>query len=213
MSIQQCPTVGICICELDWNLIIQSVSAFGTIAVCIIALWADYFRNLFASPKLKIVFQNIDGELIENNTQLIYHLKVINERKWALARNTRVVLHSIHRKNENGNYIATKLNIKTSFKWSPYPIAPYYIDLLDEHEFDFGILYKDEKTFQPCTHFTPVSLHPEIQANQTVRYDIRVIADNYYSKKPFIIEVTWNGKFSIDIKEMKKNINFLKIKY
>lgn len=208
------PKIEICFCKTDWSLVIQAVSAFGTVAVCILAIWADYFRNIFASAKLKIIFQNTDGHFIDNrkgSIELIYHLKVINERKWVLSKNTRVVLDSIYRMNQNGDFIITKLNLKTSFHWSPYPLLPNLINIVDQHEFDFGILYQEHKLFIPSVHFEPLGSNLRIGPNETVRYDLRIESENYYSEKPFIVEVTWNGMFSQDAQEMKRNITFKQI--
>lgn len=92
-------------CKIDWNLLIQLLTAIGTITVAIIAIWGDWIKIRLTPPKLKIVSLNTRGELtsFSNGTRVIfYHLKVVNSRPWSIAKNCKVLLKSISK----GNYSA-----------------------------------------------------------------------------------------------------------
>jgi hypothetical protein len=91
-----------------WSSIWGALTALGTICVCILAIWGDWFRAFFAGPKLKLVPYNLRGELTYLNPGNIpviyYHLKVENERSWAPARNVRVLLVGLLRRLPNGEF-------------------------------------------------------------------------------------------------------------
>jgi hypothetical protein len=109
-------------CEIDWNLLIQLLTAIGTIAVAIIAIWGDWIKIILTPPKLKIVPLNTRGELtnFSNGTRVIfYHFKVVNSRPWTIAKNCKVLLKAISKELLSGQFQNQPLNTNPSFIWTP----------------------------------------------------------------------------------------------
>lgn len=44
-------------CEVDWKLFIQPLTAIGTIAVAEIAIWEDWIKTKLTPPRLNIITQ------------------------------------------------------------------------------------------------------------------------------------------------------------
>lgn len=72
------------------NIVINFLIALGTIAVAILAIWGDWFKQVLAGPKLNIeVLDSSTGTFAvikELNKKAKYlYLKISNRRKSSLA--------------------------------------------------------------------------------------------------------------------------------
>ncbi len=202
-------------CEIDWSLIIQALTAVGTIAVVIIAIWGDWLKIKLTPPKLKIEFQNIRGELTSfgNGTRVIYyHLKVVNSRPWSTAKNCKVLLKAISKELPSGEFQNQALNTTPSFIWTPAEITPHSITLTQEHAFDFGFLAEGAKEFKPVLSLTPNNFQGFVKERQKIRFSLQPSADNYLSIKFQVFEVAWNGEWSDNMDTMCQNLTIREIK-
>ncbi len=197
-------------CKIDWNLFIQFITAIGTIAVAIIAIWGDWVKAKLIPPLLKINLLNTRGELTKysgSGTPVIfYHLKVINSRPWSIAKNCRVLLKEIRIELPNGQFKSLALNSNPSFKWTPAESTPQAINLVKEHAFDFGSLAQGSTTFNPEINIIPNNFQGYLSAGQKVRYSLQPTADNYLSENYQVFEVAWNGHWSNDLDVMSRNL-------
>jgi hypothetical protein len=202
-------------CKLDLNLFIQLLTAIGTIAVAVIAIWGDWIKIKLTPPKLKIIALNIKGELTNftsNKSRVIYyHLKVINSRPWSNARNCKVLLRAISKELPSGQFQNQPLNTNPSFIWTPAEITPQTINLSKEHAFDFGYLEENCQEFRLALNVIPNNFEGFVRKNQKIRYSLQPYADNYISEKYQVFEVAWNGYWSDNMSTMAKNLTIREI--
>jgi len=113
------------LCKIDDNIIVQIVSAAVTLIVGIIAIWGDCIRSKLSPLNLKIEPQNLKGELTLAINGLniakvyYYHLKLVNQSNWQIAKHCRVLLTGMYKKDTTGSFIYTDFNALHPFEWTP----------------------------------------------------------------------------------------------
>lgn len=201
-------------CKIDWNLIIQILSAIGTITVAVVAIWGDWIKSKLTPPKLKVILLNTRGELtnFSNGQRVIfYHFKVINQRSWSIAKNCKVLLKGIYKELPNGQFQNQPLNTNPSFIWTPAEITPHAINLSKEHAFDFGYLAENDTAFRPVLNILPNNFQGFVSANQKIRFSLQPTADNYLNENYQVFEVAWNGNWSDNLDNMAQSLTITEI--
>jgi hypothetical protein len=206
-------------CQIDWNIIVQIITASVTLIVGIIAIWGDFIRSKFSPIKLEILPQNITGELtsISYNGSVMckvyyYHLKVINKSNWQLAKHCRVLLTGIYKKDSKGFFVYTEFNALHPFVWTPAEDDKEYVDITESHVFDFGRILENANEFNLATKRYPNNFQGHLMANETIRYCLKIDAIGFRQEKDQIFEVTWNGHWSDDALIMRNNVKITQIK-
>ncbi len=220
----------------DW---VNLVMAVATCAAVVVALFHDWFKSKLASPKLKLVKQNFRGKITglftadgkQVGTAIYYHLRVVNDRRWAPAANCMVMLTGIEKRGADGRYFPLPLSVPLQFTWSPHPSSPVktvahdaVVDLgrLESHEPPMAANLQallgqvpkapGEAQPPPLRRFLPALYqytdHFEgiVGAGDAVRYWIEVRADNYSHVQPQVFQVAWDGKWSKNLDEMERSL-------
>lgn len=199
-------------CQIDWDILVQIITAIITLSVGIIAIWGDLIRSKFSPLKLKIVPQNISGELTTWNNGpntgkvYYYHLKVVNNSNWQLAKHCRVLLTGMYKNDPNGSFVYTEFNALHPFEWTPAEDGREYVDITDAHVFDFGKIYENVNFFKVATKRYPNNFKGNLMPNETIRYCLKIDAIGFRQIKDQIFEVSWNGQWSDDEEIMKHNV-------
>jgi len=186
-------------CEIDWNIVVQIISAVITLIVGVIAIWGDLIRSKCSPLQLEILPQNLSGELTTwyqgSNTGKVYyyHLKVINKSNWQLAKYCSVLLTGIYKRDSNGSFVYTEFNALYPFEWTPAEDDKEYVDITNSHVFDFGMIYENLSCFKVATRRYPNNFKGTLMPNETIRYCLKNDAIGFKQKKDQIFEVTWNG--------------------
>ncbi len=192
------------------QVIAAYLTAFGTIAVAVLAIWGDYFRHRWVPPKLAVELDNPRGDLNRwaNGMRVIYyHLKVTNKRKWSVARNCRVLLKQISRRGPDGEFRRLPFYVPRQFMWGPSESTSTVIDLSDEQLLDFGFINEGEgQKFQPTLYSIPNLFEGYVGPNESVRYSLEIVADGFKGKEYRVFEVAWNGKWTDNLDEMAKDL-------
>lgn len=198
------------------NLIANGLVAIGTIAIAILAIWGDWFRSKFIPPKLSIQVHNFHGDLTSyagGTPVLFYHLKVVNYRSWSPAKNCRVLLMAIYKREpDDSQFHRVNFNVPSQFFWAPFEITPPQITLAKEQILDFGKIEKTENKFKPCLYLIPNNFQGYVEAKSAIRYALNIVADNYNSDKYQVFEVSWNGQWSDNLDIMAQNLIIKEIK-
>lgn len=199
-------------CKIDWSLIVQIFSAIGTLAVAVLAIWGNLIKSIFAPPKLRIIEYNSVGQLGYSGNPgvpaLYFHLKVINQRRWAPALNCRVVLSEYYKLLPDGTWDRSEMIVEPIFKWSPSDHTRKWETVHSQHVFDFVKLTKGQN-IEPCLNRSFNDFGGYVVRDKSIRYGIRVISDEFEQKKPQVFQVDWNGIWPQDsegmviIKEIK----------
>lgn len=210
-----CVRRGTVVCEVEMSLetAIQIIIAFGTLSVAILAIWGNWFQAKLAGPKLKLILNDPAGILlpnIENKEQppaRYYHIKVSNERSWSPARAVRVMITQIDRKTPANSYAPERQIIPLQVQWSHQE----YHELLptianSDDRCDLGYLNAGADKFILSTFFMPTYLKGHISKGESCRVYIKAFAENYESKKPLVIEISWDGQWEADSAEMQKHL-------
>ena len=95
------------------EVIIEVFVATGTIAVAVLAIWGEWFREkLGMRPKLQFRVRDTKGTLTsrqDGRRVIYYHLFVENKRPWVLATGVQVMITQIWRQAAGGNFKAEDL--------------------------------------------------------------------------------------------------------
>ncbi len=205
------------LCQIDWNIMIQILTATITLLVGVIAIWGDLIRSKFSPLKLEILPQNLSGEFTTwyngpNSGKVnYYHLKVVNKSNWQLAKHCRVLLTGMYKMDSKGSFVYTEFNALHPFEWSPSENGKEYVDITDSHVFDFGRIYENFNSFKVATRWYPNNFKGILMPNEIIRYCLKIDAVGFRQKKDQIFEVTWNGQWSDDEEKMKNNVKIREV--
>lgn len=191
------------------SLIIQLFVAIGTIAISILAIWGDWFRIKLASPKLVIEPHNLQGSVTNfNNGQKViyYHLKVVNKRTWAIAKNCKVLLRALYKKSTSNKFQEVKIFVPPQFVWAPAEITQPSVEISTEQILDFGRLIEKDDSFRPVLYSYPNNFQGYVKANETLRYALEIKADGFRAKHLQVFEVTWDGIWAGDLVKMGNHL-------
>jgi len=192
-----------------FQLILNIFVAIGTVAVAILAIWGEWFRDKLVAPKLVIQLRDSKGHLtnLQNGQKVIYyHLIVKNKRKWAIARGVQVMLEGVWLKAADGTFKAESLASELPLAWTWPQFNPLAPNISDQKNCDFGHLSESERVFIPELYIIPNNFRGYVAPNQAVRYSLRVKAENFTSGKTTVFEVSWDGNWSSDMVEMERHL-------
>jgi hypothetical protein len=189
-----------------WRLVAEWLTAFGTIAVAVLAIWGDWIRNFFVAPKIEISLVDPQGDLTshqDGRKVRYYHLRITKIGK-SVATNCRVVLRDVQRRDQKGQY-HTVPNIPLPLTWTPSWLGIYVQNISTDAVVDFGFLVKDSDKFVPALlgGIAPINFRGFVGANEEVRYGIELVADNFSTKTLHYFDVKWDGRWDDDDDKMQ----------
>jgi len=133
-----------------------------------------------------------------------YHLRIRNARRWAPARNARVVLTGLARTSADQSFATLPLSGPLQLQWQFAQSSPQYPVIGPDHTCDLGHLESDSG-FSLSTYVTPNNFQGIIRGDQRMRVEIRGLADNGESE-PLLLEIAWDGGWSDDTVEMRRHL-------
>lgn len=189
--------------------ICSGLTAMGTIVVAILAIWGDWFRSRFASPHVEVHPHNLRGTVtrFSNGPRVIYyHLKAVNTRKWATARDCRVILTSLYVRGPDNRFQSVPLPVPPQFVWAPAESTPAVVDISGEHVCDFGRVIEGKERFEPLLYSSPNNFAGFVTAGGAIRYQVQAFAQGSSLGPSSIYEVASNGKWSDNLDVMSHNL-------
>src|SRR3989338_2692342 len=195
--------------------IIMAIGAIGTGAVAILAVWGEKMRNMVAGPRLEFELYNARGDLNTRQgggSTIYYHVKIKNRRTWAPAKRVRILCTAIQKKAPDGSFEQKPLIIPVQLTW-PFPTFHELLpNVANEKICDLGFLDEGSKKFSLPLYVTPNNFQGFISANEAMRVGLIASADNFTSKSPYVIEISWDGKWSTNLNEMQKHLIIKEVK-
>ena len=191
----------------SWNLIIQSVAAFGTLIIAILAIWGDWVRSLLAAPKLKISLRSNSGEFTQfgdGRKVRYYHLVVTNTRRWAPCRNVVAYLTRVERPGPDDNWQQV---LRTGPVVLPWQFGKFYAGLPiigRERICDLARISEDEG-LELVPEFRPNNLDPTLRSAGQLRAHVVAIGDNGESS-PCVVQFAWDGNWEEGSSEMRTHL-------
>jgi len=193
--------------------------AIGTISSVFTAVYLEKIKSCIFKTKLSIEILDYKGELTQwaNGSRVYYyHIVFKNLKPGRTIRKCSVFLKKIQKLNANGEFIDLPITVPPRFIWAPSETSPEAIDIISEQVLDFGVIEEPIKDvviskFYPVVTKQFFDFKGNTCKNETLRYHLDIISENYKQKKLTIIEVTWNGKWSENTVEMMNNLKIRKI--
>ncbi|MDP2895452.1 MAG: hypothetical protein Q8Q12_02690 [bacterium] len=189
--------------------------AFGTVLVAVVAIWGEWIRSAVAGPKMQITLKDAKGWAARGSPYRRYTLMVYNKRHWASAKNVRVLCEKMFRRSSDGCFEELPLYDPIQLRWTRSSVRKMTSPRLnpDISSMDMCALgamsiggfaldaYCGDVHFP---HSDPSRGHS--LAGETVRIELIVVADNFRSKAPYVLEIAWDGERSEDAEEMSKHL-------
>jgi hypothetical protein len=176
--------------------IIEGFTAFGTIAVAVVAIWSDWFRSKLALAKLTLDLHTPEGDPTRfdppGTRVMFYQLKVKNERPWLSAQNCRVMLIGLQRRGPNGIFQPVPMSVPSQFTWAPSEIIAAHGHGSQSTNSRPWVIAENSTEFRPRLYWTSHNFQGVVGAHEAVRYQLQIQALNFVSSI-FGVEVSWDG--------------------
>lgn len=125
-----------------------------------------------------------------------------------MVKNCRLLLTRIQDYKDNV-WVDIPWNVSRQFHNAPQESNIILATFPQKQIIDFGMIRTENRIFSPqlrdIKFFRNDELVPTGKKIMKRRYFVEIEAENYYSKKPIIYEVTWNGEWSDNPNEMERN--------
>ncbi|MEA2051366.1 MAG: hypothetical protein U9O90_00840 [Euryarchaeota archaeon] len=190
-------------------LIIQVFIAIGTVAVAILAIWGEKIRNWMAGPILEFKLHNARGDLTtrqDGQRTIYYHVKIENKRQWSLARRVRILCTAISKKAPDGSFVQESLIAPVQLTWVFQSFHELLPNVATDDICDLGFLDENSNQFWLSLYIRPNNFRGFISANEAMRVSLIASADNFTSKSPYVLEISWDGNWSSNLDEMRKHL-------
>jgi len=191
------------------DMIFTALTAVGTLAVAVAAIWGDWLRSWLAAPHVEIELHNPRATLTrftDGRRVIYYHLKATNTRRWAVARNCRVILTTIYLREGDQEFRAAPIPVPPQFVWAPAELTPIVVDLSGEHVIDFGRITEHAGLFEPVLYSYANDFKGLLGPNQAIRYELQAFSGGSPLGPSVIYEVEWNGQWSDSLDTMAQNL-------
>lgn len=190
-----------------WTVVVQAIAAFGTLVLAALAIWGEWFRSIFAAPKMIITLREGSGELTtfgDGRPVRYYHLLVSNSRRWAPCRNVVAYLTRVERPSTDGSWQQALRTGPVVLPWQfgkfhrglPTIGRDWICDLARISEAD-GL--------ELVTEFRPNNLDTSLRTAGRLQAHVVAIGDNGESE-PCVVEFDWDGAWKVDASEMAKHL-------
>lgn len=187
----------------------QALSAIGTLAVAILAIWGDKIRATIAGPRMLARLKTPQGNLTvrANGTRTIYyHLDIVNRRSWSPARHASVLVTALSKMLPDGTYAQESLVAPLQLTWAYQEFHELRPTISTADVCDIGFVDENAGRFQLSTYVTPYNFSGFIGPNDSMRLAVSIRAHNYESKKPIVLQVSWDGKWDSDLSKMARHL-------
>ena len=205
-----------------WKIIVDVLTAVGTIAVAIVAIWGEKVRALLSPPKLVIRLHTPRGSPTtltvsgvvdpSGGTRVMYyHLKVVNVRPWIAVHNCRVLLKGIGRRRPDGSFHPIHFPVPLQFIWPNEGDAPARVVVTKESILDFGRIAENSNQFYPLLYVYANNFDGFVRKGETIRYSLEIDASNFVSERPQIFEVAWDGVWCFESENMEQHLTIKEV--
>jgi|SRR5215472_2843483 len=184
-------------------------TAIGTVAVAILAIWGDQIKDRLLGPRLGLSLVSAKGDLTlrgDGSKVYYYHLRVTNQKGRNAARGTRVVMQAFARRAPSGRFVISPLVYPLQLVWTPFEPGETERLVTDESFCDLGYVGEFEKIFRLAAIATPNNFSGSVEKDACVRYELVAIGQNVLSRKPVVLEVSWDGQWTENQEEMQRHL-------
>jgi len=175
--------------------------------------WQNRLSQFKSRPKEVVAYAFLFNNLRKPRATTLGHycLKASNKRRWAVARNCRIILTTIYRRGPDQQFRASLVPVPPQFVWAPAELTPIVIDFSGEQVIDFGRIVEGGNRFEPTLYGCPNDFLGFVGPNEAVRYQLQAIAEGSPIGLPFVCEVAWNGEWSDNLDTMERNLTIREV--
>jgi hypothetical protein len=191
------------------EVIAAALTAIGTVAVAVLAIWGNFFRYKFAGPQLELTLNNPRGDQTPRANQTLayfFHLRVRNRRLWSPAKDVRVQLVRIARRRPDASFLVEPLVYPLPFIWTPMELREFERTITDTETCDLGFLDQNADRFMLSTFIIPNTLKGFVLSGEAIRVHIVASGQDGSSSAPLFLEIAWDGVWSADRDEMQRHL-------
>lgn len=188
-----------------YSLFIGAIGVGTTIMIIIVAIWGERIRQIWASPKMKIVLDSPTFNVTTTGIKGWYYLiRISNERRSNPAKNVRLLLMKIFKKGPDGIWREQKFSGPTQVMWQWPQISPLYATIGPDERATFGCLLEDSNSIELRLYWYPNNLSKTIPSNEPTRIEFIAESDTTQSNI-LTIEIAWDGKWVEGSAEMQNH--------
>jgi hypothetical protein len=184
------------------------LTAVGTLAVAVVAIWGDWLRDRLAGPKLAVALRDVRGDLNIRNDgirEIYHHLVVSNRRRWIPAEAVRVLVVGLAKRRPDGSFLADPLVAPLQLTWAFPTFHELFPTIAESDICDFGAVDQSSGRFRLSTYITPNNFRGYIAGGEAMRVTLVASAHNGRSE-PLVVEVSWDGTWAADLEEMQRHL-------
>ena len=193
----------------------EALTAVGTIGVALLAIWGEWITEFLAGPKINIKLRNIEGNPTTRTNgikTIYYHLSVVNERNWSLAKRVNIFCTTILRKFPNKEFLREPIIRSMPLEWSYSEIyGGAYRNIKTEDLCNLGFLDEKSGRFEINLLFCPNNVNKFIIPQEIVRLEFMAEGDNFSQKIPYYLEIVWDGEWIFDGEKMRDHLKIMEI--
>jgi hypothetical protein len=191
------------------QLIASFLTAIGTIAVAVLAIWGEKVREVLASPKVSFFLRDQAASFTHTGDQkkrAYWHIDVVNHRKWSPVKNIRLLVTGIEKKGADGAFYHQPLPVPVQLTWSHPQFHELSPTVIARDVCDLGYLEQGADRFVPSLYIMPNNFRGFVIKGEAMRLAITAYADNYASTLPLVLEIAWDGEWGEDVGEMRRHL-------
>jgi len=203
------------------ELIISAIQALGTLSVAVAAIWGDWLRSYLLPPRLRIELLDPrdkpitqtrqiqqGGQLVRQDSEArYYHLRLSNDKPFAVAHEAQVVFTRIERESPNGHpqtvyQVAVPLAWRNQRELDP---RPWRTVGRQPHEADLLYVRQDGLFLTPMV--VPNNFPVCYPSGQRIVFWVTVQARSIDAESEALrLEVAWDGAWEPGDAEMARHL-------
>jgi hypothetical protein len=202
------------------SVIFDGLVALGTIGLALVTVFQDRIRARLGRPQVQIVphrdHQCYKCPLLDSQGRVIptfwFGLAVNNVRPSRPALASQVLLETMYRWNATDKrWEENSPPIPYPFVWAPGHLRNASVTIRRNAVFDFGRISMPVMAFAPELQYSAIGYDPSLQPEVTGLYVLRVEAEHLAQGPRQVWQVTWNGAWDEDPKDMTKHVQIREI--
>jgi len=112
----------------------------------------------------------------------------------------------------DGTYMPEHLAVPLQLNWAFPWVHEQFPTIVQEDVCDFGFLDEGAGQFELAVYARPNNLKGYVRSNEGMRVHIMASGHNVPPSEPLIIEVVWNGAWSANQEEMRRQLVIREVK-
>jgi hypothetical protein len=181
---------------LDWlRLLFQALTALGTLAVAVIAIWQDQIIDRFNPVRGEIRRSNFEGKE-EGTPQMTfhtYHVRAVATRPNRPLKGCSIVFRQVNRISNEASVHGSIYPVWRQLLWAPVERTEAKLIIANEQEADLGRYHLQKDLFEILYYRQGGEFDPYVHRGQSAKIFLHLRADNLLRDIASIVTVDMTG--------------------